>query len=146
MTTASFSIGESEHQRVEVAVLRYEREPSGDYYDDNWLAVEVSLAVGGFKGRYDASFLTTELKSFRDQAASLYESLSGEAKLDTLETQLRLTLVGNGKGNISLEGEAWDQPGIGNRLVFRLGLDQTYLAHTLKQLDAVVTRFPVRAG
>jgi len=146
MTGVSFSLGESKHERIEITISGYERQPTGDYHDDNWLTVEVSLAVGGFRGRYSASFLTEELVSFRDQIAALYKSLSGEAKLITMENQLFLALTGNGRGGVSLKGEAWDQPGVGNRLEFRLELDQTYLASTLAELDAVIERFPVRAG
>ena len=146
MTGAAFSLGESEHERVEVTVSGYERQPSGDYHDDNWLTVEVSLAVGGFRGRFQASFLTAELTEFRDQLVALNKSLKGEAKLATMETQLLLSLTGNGRGGISLKGEAWDQPGIGNRLAFGFNLDQTHLANTLRELDAVIERFPVRAG
>jgi len=146
MTGAAFSLGESKHERVEVTVSGYERQPSGDYHDDNWLTVEVSLVVGGFRGRFQASFLTAELTEFRDQLVALNKSLKGEAKLATMETQLLLSLTGNGRGGISLKGEAWDQPGIGNRLAFGFNLDQTHLANTLRELDAVIERFPVRAG
>src|SRR5689334_22572338 len=130
MTGLAFSLGESKHERVEVAVSGYERRPTGDYHDDNWLSVDVSLSVGGFKGHFQASFLTAELMGFRDQLAVLYKTLNGEAKLVTMETQLLLNLDGNGRGGISLKGEAWDQPGIGNRLLFGLDLDQTQLATT----------------
>jgi hypothetical protein len=146
MTGAAFSLGGSEHERVEVTVSGYERQPSGDYHDDNWLTVEVSLAVGGFRGRFQASFLTAELTEFRDQLAALNTSLKGEAKLVTMETQLLLSLSGNGRGGILLKGEAWDQPGIGNCLAFGLDIDQTHLANTLQELDAIIERFPVRAG
>ncbi len=146
MTGLAFSLGGSKHERVEVIVSGYERQPTGDYHDDNWLSVEVSLSMGGFKGRFHASFLTDELMGFRDQLAVLYKTLKGEAKLVTMETQLLLNLSGDGRGGISLKGEASDQPGIGNRLLFDLDLDQTQLATTLRELDAVLERFPVRAG
>ena len=80
MTGAAFSLGESEHERVEVTVSGYERQPSSDYHDDNWLTVEVSLAVGGFRGRFQASFLTAELTEFRDQLVAL----TAQQKLPTL--------------------------------------------------------------
>ncbi len=35
-----FSFGQSEHERVEIDVLSYEREPVADFYDNNWLIVE----------------------------------------------------------------------------------------------------------
>ena len=147
MTGTTFSLGESKHERVEVTISSYERrELSGEYYDDNWLAVEVSVAAGGFKGHFRSSFLTAELVTFRDQIAALYKSLKGEAKLATMETQLFLSLTGNGRGGILLKGEASDQPGIGNRLKFGFQLDQTHLAITLGGLDAAIERFAARAG
>ena len=146
MSQRSFSIGGSERERVEVVVQGYERPPSGEYYDDNWLNVQVSVSAGGFKGRFHASFQTAELFGFRDQLSSLYNTLKGEAKFQTMETQLALVLTGDGRGRISLKGEAWDQPGIGNRLEFNLDLDQTHIGKTLSELNEVVGGFPVRAG
>jgi hypothetical protein len=146
MSQRTFSLGGSERERVEVSVEGYERQPSGEYFDDNWLNVRVSVNAGGFKGRFDASFQTGELLSFRDQLSSLYNTLNGEAKFVTMETQLALTLVGDGRGGITLKGEAWDQPGIGNRLEFSLELDQTHIGKTLGELNEVLGGFPVRAG
>ena len=146
MTAGLFSLGGSRHERVEVIVSGYERQPVGDYHDDNWLAVEVSLSVGGFRGRFPASFLTEELLTFRAQIAELYKTLKGEAEFVTIEGQLFLSLIGNGRGGVSLRGEAWDGAGIGNHLQFELELDQTQLAATLRELDDVIERFPIRAG
>ena len=146
MAERTFSLGGSERERIEVSVQRYERPPSGEYFDDNWLSVRVSVCVGGFRGRFDASFQTGEIASFRDQLSSLYKTLKGEAKFVTMETQLALTLIGDGRGGITLKGEAWDQPGTGNRLEFALELDQTHVGNTLGELNEVLDGFPVRAG
>lgn len=146
MTPAIFSFSGTQQERVAVAVHGYERRPSGEYYDDNWLNVEVSVEAGAFKGRYSASFLTGELESFRDQLGELVKSLSGSARLETMETQLSLELVGNGRGGIALKGEAWDKPGIGNRLHFGFNLDQTQAAEALRAMDATTKQYPVRKG
>lgn len=113
---------------------------------DNWLNVEVSVNAGGFTGRFRASFQVAELSTFRDQLSSLYSTLTGEATFETLEAQLALVLTGDGRGGISLRGEAWDQPGVGNRLDFSFHLDQTHIAKTLGELNALVRGYPVRAG
>jgi hypothetical protein len=141
-----FSLGGSEHERIEVRITGYERQATGEYHDDNWLNVEISLAVGGFRASFASSFLTEELVAFRDQMTALYQTLRGEARFVSLENQLFLQLVGNGRGGVSLKGEARDRAGIGNRLEFELALDQTQLATTMGELDAVIKRFPVRAG
>jgi hypothetical protein len=143
---ATFSIGRTARERIEVEVLAYERARSGEYHDDNWLRVNVSISAGAFSGRFHAAFLTDELVRFRDQIQTLYRTLQGEASFRTLEEQLSLRLTGNGRGEIGVRGVAVDIPGTGNRLEFELMLDQSYLQSTLGSLNEVIDQFPVRAG
>src|SRR5271170_5364423 len=93
-----FSFGHSEHERIEVDVLRYERSPVGEYHDDNWLTIEIRVRAGGFHGMVSAAILTEDLVRFASQLRPLYDSLSGSAKFSTMEGQLSLHLVGDGKG------------------------------------------------
>jgi hypothetical protein len=146
MAVIAFSIGGSERNKVTVEVINYERPASGDYHDDNWVNVGIYIAVGAFSGRFAASFLTEEFVVFRSQLRQLYETLTGEATFTTMEGQLALNLVGDGRGGITLKGEALDQPGTGNCLSFEMALDQTYLASALDGLDQIVAAFPVRAS
>jgi hypothetical protein len=114
----TFSFGESQHERLEVDVLRYERSLVGEYYDDNWLTVRICVSAGGFRGATDAAILTDELARFLTHLRALHQTLGGEAEFTTLEEQLHLVLSGDGKGHIELVGDLADQPGIGNRLHF----------------------------
>ena len=141
------SFGGTYHERLEIEVSGYEQAQAvGEYYDDNWLRVNVSVAAGGFRGKFGATFLVGELIGLRDELAKLQSTLRGSAALETMEGQLVLRFHGNGLGAISLRGEAVDQPGIGNRLAFNLALDQTQLANSLNELNDVLARFPVRAA
>lgn len=132
------------HERLEIVVKGYERAPTGDYHDDNWLPVTVSLAVGAFRGSFDASFLAGELEELHENLSQLYEALSGSTVFNTLEEQLRLEFVGNGRGSIDIFGEAMDQPGIGNKVSFTIKLDQSQLGQSVQSLKAAVAAFPVR--
>lgn len=143
---ASFSFGGEEAERVEVQVHGYERGPTGDYYDDNWVRVSVRVSVGAFSGSFDATFLAPEFVEFREGLSLLYESLKGVARFSTLEQQLSLELTGDGRGHIALKGLAIDAAGIGNRLEFVLALNQGHLSSALKGLDEIIGSFPVRAG
>jgi hypothetical protein len=143
---AVFALGGESRDRIEVEVLGYERAPVGDYHDDNWLKVRVSISAGAFSGQYHAAFLTDELVAFRDELDTLYRSMRGDAKFSTLEKQLTLHISGNGRGEIYVRGAAVDVAGSGNRLEFALELDQTHVQHTLNQLSVVISAFPVRAG
>ena len=139
-----FAFGQSEQERVTVDVVSYERPICGDYWDDNWLAVDISVAAGGFRGHTSASLMTAELVSFSEQLHVLYERLTGTAEFTTLEGQLSLRLTGDGRGHIQLAGLVLDRAGIGNRLSFTLDFDQTFLPLSIRDLDAILRAFPVR--
>jgi len=139
------SFGQSERERIEIDVISYERSPVGEYYDDNWLTVEIRVSVGGFSGKAKAAFLTGEFVDFLAQLRSLYQSLSGTAEFTTLEDQLRLKATGDGKGHIQLVGNLTDQPGSGNRLHFALQFDQSQLRASIGELEQVTSAFPVRS-
>ena len=115
-----FSFGQSENDRVEIDVLGYERTPVGEHFDDNWLVVKIRVHVGGFRGTSNASILTDELTRFLSELRPLYDKLKGSAEFSTMEEQLSLRLVGDGKGHVELRGEISDQAGIGNRLHFSI--------------------------
>jgi hypothetical protein len=139
-----FSFGQSERERIEVDVMSYERPASGEYHDDNWLTVSIAVRVGAFSGRVGAAIVTDELVRFAQQLHRVYEQLSGSAEFTTLEGQLSLALACDTLGHITLRGEVLDEAGIGNRLQFRLDLDQSFLQHSIQELDAVIKAFPVR--
>lgn len=142
----TLSFGQSKHERIEVEVLRYARQPVGEYHDDNWLTVQVRVSVGGFRGTVDGAFITEEFVAFLSQLRPLYESLSGTAEFATLEGLLHLRLTGDGMGHIELVGEVADQPGIGNRLHFTLHFDQSQLGASIHELERVTSEFPIRAA
>ena len=142
----TFSFGHSEEERIEVDVHGYERPASGEYWDDNWLRVEIRVRAGGFRGKAEATIITSELTGFLSELRPLFETLSGSAKFVTLEGQLSLRLVGDGKGHVELRGEVADQAGIGNHLRFALKFDQSQLGTSIRELERITSEFPVRTG
>jgi hypothetical protein len=139
-----FRLGGLKTEYVEVWVIS--RSPEPDYWDGNWLGCKVSLAAGGFGGRYLANLRTEELEQFYSEVQTLYESLTGVAHLRTTEEQLTLELKGDGRGHVTCRGEARDTAGTGNLLRFELALDQTQLFGTMVQLSDLLTRYPVRGS
>jgi hypothetical protein len=131
-------------EQLRINVLGYERAPVGEYFDDNWLSVEVAVKAGGFAGSFSASFLTGELEALHQEAIKLYDLLTGRAQFKTLEEQLTLDLVGDGLGHIRLTGSAQDLAGLGNTLTFAFTFDQTQLRSTVQNLARVLNAFPVR--
>ena len=74
---------------------------------------------------------------------ALENNLAGTAEFSTMESQIELLLRGDGIGHVSVEGTVFDQAGVGNKLSFRLEIDQTYLPQIVRSLDDVLQRFPV---
>ena len=141
-----FSFGHSEQERIEVDVHGYERAASGDYWDDNWLAVEIRVRVGGFRGNAAATIMTSELTKFELELHPLFETLKGKAEFTTMEGQLSLRLVGDGNGHIELHGVVADQAGFGNQLHFTLQFDQSLLENSIREIAKVTSQFPVRSA
>jgi hypothetical protein len=139
-----FSFTVSPKENLSIDVISYERPVSGDYHDDNWLIVKINVSAGGFSGSATATIQAAELIDFSEQLHSFYDTLTGTAEFSTLEDQLHLTFTGNGKGGVRLSGIVLDAPGIGNSLSFSFDFDQTHLQKSLKELDAVLSAFPVR--
>jgi hypothetical protein len=139
---SAFSIGTTKTESILVTVNNYERGVTGEYYDDNWVNVKVSIAAGAFTGTFDAAFLTHDFVRFRAELQSLHEKLKGEAIFSTLEEQLFIKLTVDEVGRIAVEGMAMDHPGVELKFVF--DLDQSYLPKIISDLDEIVTEFPVR--
>jgi hypothetical protein len=138
------TFGGSDHESIQIIVGDYLYPPTGEYYNDNWLSVRISVTVGGFQGKADACFLSAELADFLCQLQALYSALEGTAEFTTIERQLALKLRGDGKGHVVVDGKLFDQPGIGNHLSFHVQIDQTQLKDSIRDLEQLVLRFPIR--
>ena len=140
----TFILGATENPKIEVSVLGYERDQTGEYHDDNWVNGHVSIRVGAFYGEFDAAFTTGDFVRFRTELEPLFETLSGQAQFSTLEGQLEFTLVGNGRGKIQVKGSGSDHPSLENELRFEFCLDQTFLPSTFRGLNEIISEFPTR--
>ena len=82
-----------------------------------------------------------ELRKFAQEVDALRRKLSGTARLSPLEPNLRLTLTGDGKGHINVEGTARNRLGSGTKLEFEFEIDQTFLgkiARALNEADPIL--------
>jgi hypothetical protein len=128
-----------------VRVDGYERPQLESGPDANWLQGEVELTAstgGRFSARQPVSLRTDQLARFRDQLASVVESLDGEAVLDHMEEQVGCT-VRLARGVGEFEGFVRDHSGAELR-VTSIRADQSYLQLALQELDALVATFPVK--
>jgi hypothetical protein len=126
-------------------VSGYERPQLESGADANWLQAEVELTAsssGRFSGLQAVSLRTDELTRFRDELASLVETLEGEAVLEQMEAQVGCTIrLAKGVGEL----EAFVREQVGAELrVTGIRTDQSYLQRALQEVTAIVSAFPIR--
>jgi hypothetical protein len=80
------------------------------------------------------NFMEGELGRFAQEIRALHRDLAGTAELQPLEPNLILTLTGDGKGHIAVEGEATNHFERGTTLHFRFDIDQTFLPRIAEAL------------
>lgn len=133
------SFGQSVHERLEMDVVRYEREKDADFWDENWMVVDVRVRTGGFRAKVAATFVINEMADFLGELRPLSEAGKGTAEFKALDNQLKLRLAAHGKGQIDLHGEIHDPAEPANRLHFILHFDQQHLGHTIEELQKLVS-------
>jgi hypothetical protein len=142
--------------RLTLRVSGYEFPEKQTGSDANWLQGEAELTAGN-TGTFDVHvpvwLYTDDLRRFRDAVRDLLASLTGEAVLDHIESQVgcRIALK-DGAGELSafvrehlLGADA--TPRTASRVetcVEKVRTDQTYLVAALKDLDTALRAFPVR--
>lgn len=139
----SVRIGSADGEHLTISVEGRMHPSTTDFWDGNWLISPVTISVGGFTGRISAGLRAEELLRFRKGLEGLYDSLTGEATLDSLEEWVSLRITGDGAGHITADGTVADRPGMGNELHFRFELDQTYLPGVIAGLRQIESAFPV---
>jgi hypothetical protein len=117
-----------DHVSIRVRSFGYDRE--------GWNAAEVEVHCDGWTGRMGANFMKGELGRFAQEIRELGRNLTGTAEMNPLEPNLTLTLVGDGKGHVAVDGVARNHFDRGTELVFHFGIDQTFLADIAKALSA----------
>lgn len=101
---------------------------------DGWGRADVEIAVRAFNGRICPYVETRDFERFTRQLRGVYETLKGAAEFLPMEKQFTLRIEATGLGQMRLTGEAWSEATYGNKLVFELNLDQTFLKEPLEAL------------
>jgi len=104
-----------------------------------WSRAEIEVRCDGWTGTMRGSFMKGELARFAEEIRRLHHDLVGTARLDPIEPNLVLTLTGDGKGHVLVDGVARNHFVSGTQLMFKFGIDQTYLkgiADSLSDADS----------
>lgn len=111
----------------------------GDYVSiqilGRWSA-NIGVRCDGWSGDIRGTFFKGELLGFAEEISRLYRDLTGTAQLKPLEPNITLTLTGDGKGHVTVEGTARNHFQTDTLLKFQFTIDQTYLKSIGESLTA----------
>jgi hypothetical protein len=102
--------------------------------------------VGSFSGQVRASFRTEEFVRFLEELQPAYPQVSGTAHFRTLEGWLELTVQIERLRTTRVSGVARTDLSPRAELTFWFNTDQSFVGQTCRELEAVVSRFPVMAA
>jgi hypothetical protein len=128
---------------IRVEIVR-SRDPGAIADDRYWLDAAISVKGGVFSGKFNACLVTTDFEPFKRELEALYQSLKGQAKFNTPESQVEITIDGDGMGKLNAQCSVMDHAGIGNTLEFEIDMDQTYVPGIIRQLDTIISTFKTR--
>jgi hypothetical protein len=136
--------GGQDHEVLAIRVLSRagHDSPVPDYWENNWLSCQVEVRAGGFHAEVSCYFLTEDFPRLRDEIRDVYSDRATDAEFTTLEGQLEFRVTRNARGRIELFGHL-SELGNGNRLLFLLRFDQSYLPAIIRDLERLIECFPV---
>jgi hypothetical protein len=131
--------GDGEFLKLRILARPHSADP--DDWSRNILRAEVSFGIGGLNGSVTGELFADELAWFTERHRALYDTLTGEADMQTLENWLDLQVTTDGKGHLAyrcvLVGY---EPSY--RVEFELHTDQTFVRSALDQLGSMVAEYP----
>ena len=130
---------------VQLWVHGYAYADAADAWDGNWLRVTAHAAARGTSVWVSGVLLeTVSVLRFRRELAALYETLAGQATLESHEPNILVRLTGVGRsGHLQARAELTPDH-LAQGHWFDFAADQSYLPRLRAQCDAVLARLPVR--
>lgn len=130
---------------IAIEVLSYERPEVMDPDDANWLKCGVSVKAGPFTGAFPCTLTTRDLATLTERLKTALGVPSGKVAFRTTESDISLEILFDNRGTAVVLGSVEPQVSPEASLHFRFETDQSYLTQTLRQLESVLRRFPVKA-
>jgi len=114
-----------------------------DFWDSNWLNATAHCGAKNASVWVNGSILrNSEIADWLVALEKLNETISGEANLNTLESELSVKLKAEQLGGISIEVEITPDP-FTQRHSFEFEIDQSYLNGLIASCRKVLLRFPI---
>ncbi len=134
---------------IQIEVFGYERPYANDEYDANWLRARCSVTLAEFSAVLNLALDTHGFARFADELEQAVQLLKGRATFSTVEAglgiEIKFTTAGHAEVFGSTRSQKSNVPDV-STLSFSFETDQSFLAHTVRDLKTIVSRFPVRSS
>jgi hypothetical protein len=110
------------------------------YAPEDWTYADVEIRCGPWQGVIQVAFYSDELARFGKAISTLYRELGGKAELHPFDSPFAMTLTGNGRGAIAVDGHARSDFATEAKLQFQFSIDQTFLPRIADSLIAASPR------
>jgi hypothetical protein len=115
-----------------------------DFWDGNWLNVTAQCEARGANVSASGPILhLSELQDWFAASERLYQTLTGEATLKSIEPALQVLLKAESWGHIAMTVQITPDP-MTQQYRFAFDVDQSYLPAFLSQCKAILTAHPIR--
>lgn len=98
----------------------------------------IEMKSGNYYVDGELCFTTGEIYEFHEQLSRCYRELSGVATFWTSEANLKIKVIFNKLGQITIEGFFREKSHQENELKFEMESDQTFFEETIKELKKIV--------
>jgi len=117
---------------------------SEDYWDGNWLNVSVCCSALGAEVWTNGSILhMSEVAGWLSSCIQVNKTLSGQANLETMESEIHMKLSADSLGHLGMEVQI--TPNISEQEhTFRFDIDQSFLSALIAGLKRVVELYPIK--
>jgi hypothetical protein len=128
---------------IEIDVFYRDYPNSSDYWDGNWVTSKINIKIPGYLVNFDANLRTDELRDFANEIKLMSKLLKGKATLKNLDNYLHIECEMDKLGKIIWTAETCYPAGYGAVLKFEFESDQSFLIGLIKELETILTAFPV---
>jgi hypothetical protein len=107
---------------------------------EDWTYAVAEIRCGPWQGEIQVALYSDELAKFAEAIRTLHRVLGGKAELHPFDSPFALTLTGNGRGGIAVDGHAQSDFVTDTELRFHFSIDQTFLPGIADSLTAAKSR------
>jgi len=136
-------LGDPDADHLVLRPLRRSHPEAEDFWEANWLKVDVSARAGAFRGTVEADLRSDELERFAEQLAALQPDGKSRAALESMEGWVTARLSLDQRGRLEAACEVRDDPAAGSCLRFTVRAEQAQLPALLASLAALLRAYPV---